>query len=52
MTDRAGWAAANVRSVERLVGPAMMELQRKRGAKARRPLARRWAAPWPGPSSA
>jgi coenzyme F420 biosynthesis associated uncharacterized protein len=33
VTDRAGWAAANVRSVERLVGPAMAELQRKRGAK-------------------
>ena len=33
VTDRAGWAAANVRSVERLVGPAMLELQRKRGAK-------------------
>ena len=30
VTDRAGWAAANVRSVERLMGPAMMELQRKR----------------------
>ncbi len=33
VTDRASWAAANVRSVERLVGPAMLELQRKRGAK-------------------
>ena len=33
VTDRAGWAAANVRSVERLVGPAMLELQHKRGAK-------------------
>jgi coenzyme F420 biosynthesis associated uncharacterized protein len=33
VTDRADWAAANVRSVERLVGPAMLELQRKRGAK-------------------
>jgi coenzyme F420 biosynthesis associated uncharacterized protein len=33
VTDRAGWAAANVRSVERLVGPAMLELQRKRGTK-------------------
>ena len=30
VTDRAGWAAANVRSVERLMGPAMVELQRKR----------------------
>jgi len=37
VTDRAGWAAANVRSVERLVGPAMLELQRKRGAKLRGP---------------
>jgi coenzyme F420 biosynthesis associated uncharacterized protein len=33
VTDRAGWAAANVRSVERLVGPAMLEMQRRRGAK-------------------
>ncbi len=33
VTDRPGWAAANVRSVERLVGPALVELQRKRGAK-------------------
>jgi uncharacterized protein (DUF2342 family) len=33
VTDRAGWAAANVRSVERLVGPAMLQLQHKRGAK-------------------
>jgi len=33
VTDRSGWAAANVRSVERLVGPAMAELQRKRGSK-------------------
>ncbi len=33
VTDRAGWAAANVRSVERLVGPAMLELQRKRASK-------------------
>ena len=33
VTDRPGWAAANVRSVERLVGPAMLELQRKRGSK-------------------
>ena len=33
VTDRAGWAAANVRSIERLVGPALVELQRKRGAK-------------------
>ena len=33
VTDRPGWAAANVRSIERLVGPALLELQRKRGAK-------------------
>jgi coenzyme F420 biosynthesis associated uncharacterized protein len=33
VTDRADWAAANVRSVERLVGPAMLEMQRRRGAK-------------------
>ena len=33
VTDRSGWAAANVRSVERLVGPALAELQRSRGAK-------------------
>ena len=33
MTDRPGWAAANVRSIERLVGPALLELQRARGAK-------------------
>jgi coenzyme F420 biosynthesis associated uncharacterized protein len=33
VTDRAGWAAANVRSVERLVGPAMLEMQRRRGAR-------------------
>ena len=33
VTDRPGWASANVRSIERLVGPALMELQRKRGAK-------------------
>jgi coenzyme F420 biosynthesis associated uncharacterized protein len=33
VTDRPGWAAANVRSIERLVSPALKELQRKRGAK-------------------
>src|SRR5271168_475914 len=33
VTDRPGWAAANVRSIERLVSPALLELQRKRGAK-------------------
>ena len=44
VTDRPGWAAANVRSIERLVGPALLELQRKRGAKLGGPVARRWAA--------
>jgi coenzyme F420 biosynthesis associated uncharacterized protein len=33
VTDRPGWAAANVRSIERLVGPALAELQRARGSK-------------------
>jgi coenzyme F420 biosynthesis associated uncharacterized protein len=33
VTDRSGWAAANVRSMQRLVGPALLELQRARGAK-------------------
>ncbi len=33
VTDRPGWASANVRSIERLVSPALDELQRKRGAK-------------------
>jgi len=33
VTDRPGWATANVRSVERLIGPPLLELQRKRGAK-------------------
>ena len=33
VTDRPGWAAANVRSIERLVGPALLELQQARGAK-------------------
>jgi coenzyme F420 biosynthesis associated uncharacterized protein len=33
VTDRPGWAAANVRSIERLVGPALLELQRSRAAK-------------------
>jgi coenzyme F420 biosynthesis associated uncharacterized protein len=33
VTDRPGWASANVRSMERLVGPALFELQRARGAK-------------------
>ena len=33
VTDRPSWAAANVRSIERLVGPALLELQRKRADK-------------------
>ena len=33
VTDRPGWAAQNVRSMERLVGPALAQLQEKRGAK-------------------
>jgi coenzyme F420 biosynthesis associated uncharacterized protein len=33
VTDRAAWAAANVRSMERLVGPALRDLQRARGPK-------------------
>ncbi len=33
VTDRSGWAAANVRSMQRLVGPALLELQQARGAK-------------------
>jgi coenzyme F420 biosynthesis associated uncharacterized protein len=32
VTDRSGWAAANVRSMQRLVGPALLELQQARGA--------------------
>jgi coenzyme F420 biosynthesis associated uncharacterized protein len=37
VTDRSAWAVANVRSVERLVGPALLELQRARGSKFRGP---------------
>ena len=37
VTDRPGWAAANVRSMERLVGPALSELQQRRGAKISAP---------------
>jgi coenzyme F420 biosynthesis associated uncharacterized protein len=33
VTDRPGWAAANVRSMERLVGPPLSELQQRRRAK-------------------
>ncbi len=33
VTDRPGWAAANVRSMERLVGPALVQLAERRGAK-------------------
>jgi coenzyme F420 biosynthesis associated uncharacterized protein len=31
VTDRPGWAAANVRSIERLLGPALVQMQQKRG---------------------
>jgi coenzyme F420 biosynthesis associated uncharacterized protein len=33
VTDRAGWAAANVRSMQRLVGPALSTFQASRTAK-------------------
>jgi coenzyme F420 biosynthesis associated uncharacterized protein len=33
VTDRQGWAAANVRSMERLVGPALASLQQKGAGK-------------------
>lgn len=33
VTDRPGWAAQNVRSMQRLVGPALSQLAEKRGAK-------------------
>jgi coenzyme F420 biosynthesis associated uncharacterized protein len=33
VTDRSGWAAANVRSMQRLVGPALSDFQAARGAK-------------------
>jgi coenzyme F420 biosynthesis associated uncharacterized protein len=33
VTNRPGWAAQNVRSMERLVGPALAQLAEKRGAK-------------------
>ncbi len=38
VTDRPGWAAANVRSMERLVGPALGELQHRRGVKLSGPM--------------
>jgi coenzyme F420 biosynthesis associated uncharacterized protein len=37
VTDRAGWAAANVRSMQRLVGPALDTLQSSRAAKVSAP---------------
>ena len=40
VTDRAEWAAANVRSMERLVGPALANIQRT--ARARRAGSPRW----------
>src|ERR1700691_5174221 len=33
VTDRSEWAAANVRSMERLVGPALANLQKKGAGK-------------------
>src|SRR3984957_17888774 len=33
VTDRAEWAAANVRSMERLVGPALAKIQANGGGK-------------------
>ena len=33
VTDRAAWASANVRSMERLVGPALRDLQQARASK-------------------
>jgi coenzyme F420 biosynthesis associated uncharacterized protein len=33
VTDRAEWAAANVRSMERLVGPALANIQKRGGGK-------------------
>ena len=38
VTDRSGWAAANVRSMQRLVGPALLDtFQRQRAAKLAAP---------------
>src|SRR5580700_6495173 len=37
VTDRSGWAAANVRSMQRLVGPALDEFQSQRAAKVSAP---------------
>jgi coenzyme F420 biosynthesis associated uncharacterized protein len=37
VTDRAGWATANVRSMQRLVGPALDNLQRSRAPKVSGP---------------
>ncbi len=37
VTDRAGWAAANVRSLQRLVGPALDTFQAQRGSKVSAP---------------
>jgi coenzyme F420 biosynthesis associated uncharacterized protein len=37
VTDRSGWAAANVRSLQRLVGPALDEFQSQRAAKVSAP---------------
>jgi coenzyme F420 biosynthesis associated uncharacterized protein len=37
VTDRAAWAAANVRSMQRLVGPALDDFQSQRAAKVSAP---------------
>ena len=52
VTDRAGWAAANVRSVERLVGPGHGGAAAQARLQARRAVARRGPRRRAGPSSA
>ena len=37
VTDRSAWAAANVRSMQRLVGPSLDDFQRQRAAKVSAP---------------
>jgi coenzyme F420 biosynthesis associated uncharacterized protein len=37
VTDRSGWASANVRSMQRLVGPALSNFQSQRAAKVSAP---------------
>ena len=52
VTDRAGWAAANVRSVERLVGPAHAGAAAQARRQARRARRSSSAGPSRGRSSA